>query len=45
METGYLLFEIVTYFPKEVCYNSVKFNQVLANFTISFTGVTFASTR
>ena len=37
--------EIVTHFKGEVCYNSVKFNQVLVNFTINFTGVTLAKTR
>ena len=36
--------EIVTHSFGEVCYNSMKF-QVFVNLTISFTGVTFASTR
>lgn len=41
---------IVTHFPVEMCYDSVTilffcFSQVFANFTISFTGVTFASRR
>ena len=37
--------EIVTHSNNEVCYNSMKFYQVFVNLTISFTGVTLASTR
>jgi len=37
--------EIVTHLHIEVCYNSMKFYQVPANLTISFTGSTLASTR
>jgi len=42
---GILLFRIVTHLKGEVCYNSVNFHQVFANLTISFTGITLASTR
>ena len=42
---GILLFRIVTHPRGEVCYNSVNFHQVFANLTISFTGITLASTR
>lgn len=42
-----LLFEIITHFAVEMCYDSVTFFffQVLVNFTISLTGVTLARTR
>lgn len=41
-----LLVGIVTHSGVEVCYNSMKlFAQVPAIFTISFTGVTLASSR
>jgi len=36
--------EIVTHFPREVCYNSINF-YVFVNLTISFTGTILASTR
>ena len=37
--------EIVTHLHIEVCYNSMKFYQVPANLTISFTGSTLARQR
>ena len=37
--------EIVTHPTVGMCYNSMKFHQVFVNLTISFTGVTLASTR
>ena len=40
-----LLCGIVTHSAVEVCYNSMKLFYVPAIFTISFTGVTLASTR